>query len=98
MPRVNGFIFLHLALLFFLFPLSPAVAERRPDPRQQVPHISAQKALQYFRTGRMMLLDVHFGKKKTRSDIIGAMYVPSNKLDAFNLRMPAEVFLGVFCK
>lgn len=67
------------------------------DPRTKVPHIGARTALQLFNEAKLILLDVNPGEGKTRSDIVGAVFIPSAKLPQLRLNAPPGVLLGVFC-
>lgn len=88
--------FIAMGILAFLFLLAFSSANQT-DPRKLVPHIAAGKALQLVQEGKMILLDVHPGKDKNKSDIVGALFVPSYKLDQVKLNVPSEVTVGVFC-
>jgi len=93
---------LKLHLLYALFLLASACvnsmsAMSQADPRTQVPHIDAKKALQLFRAKKLILLDVHPGQDKRKSDIVGALFVPSTKLSQIKLNVRPEILVGVFC-
>lgn len=68
------------------------------DYRSRVPHVSAEKALALYRTGRMVLIDVHPAPGKQRSKIIGAIYIPANLIDKIRLNLPRGKIGGIFCK
>lgn len=67
------------------------------DVRRVVPHIGAHQALDLFKSGRMILLDVHPGQGKLRSEIVGAFYIPTDKLEKIELKVPERMLVGVFC-
>ena len=67
------------------------------DLRMRVPHISASKALKLFMAERLILVDVHPGKNKVRSSIVGALYIPAGKIEKIKLKIPNSMLLGVFC-
>jgi hypothetical protein len=67
------------------------------DVRREVPHIGAHQALDLFKSGRMILLDVMAEAGKVRSEIVGAFYIPADKLDKIKLNVPEQMLLGVFC-
>ena len=73
------------------------MGETEEDPRRMVPHIGAHVALNLFKSGRMILLDVHPEEGKSRSDIVGAFFIPSEKLDKIKLNIPEKMLVGVFC-
>lgn len=74
-----------------------AVGAENGDVRTKVPHISAYEALELFKAGRLILLDVHIEKGKTGSSIVGASYVPANKIERIKLKVPETILIGVFC-
>lgn len=88
------------AIFFFLILLVikaiPTVAET-PDVRTKVPHINAYEALELYKSGRLILLDVHPDQGKVRSQIVGAFYFPADKIDKIELRLPKTMSIGVFC-
>ena len=67
------------------------------DFRKKVPHISAYKAYQLYSSGRIFLLDVHYANGKIQSQIVGALYLPQNKLQHVKLNIPKKMLIGVFC-
>lgn len=67
------------------------------DARRLVPHLGAHRALDLFKSGQIVLLDVHPGQGKVRSQIVGAFYIPADKLDQFKLNIPEKMLVGVFC-
>ena len=67
------------------------------DIRTKMPHISAYKALELFKAGRLILLDVHPKPNKTYSKIVGALYVSAGKIDKVRLKIPKNKLIGVFC-
>lgn len=73
------------------------MGETEEDPRRMVPHIGAHEALNLFKSGRIFLLDVMAGAGKVRSEIVGAFYIPANKLDKIKLNVPEKILVGVFC-
>lgn len=74
--------------------LVPGEAE---DVRRMVPHLGAHRALDLFKSGQIVLLDVHPGQGKVRSQIVGAFYIPVDKLDQIKLNVPEKMLVGVFC-
>lgn len=82
-------------LIIFMLKVTFVAAET--DVRTKVPHISAYQALELFKAGRLILLDVHVAKGRTRSGIVGALYVPANKIDRIRLKIPDGMRVGVFC-
>lgn len=76
---------------------SSVVVGQNNDVRRAVPHLGAYEALGLFNSGRIILLDVHREQGKVRSDIVGAFYIPADKLDHVKLNIPERMFLGVFC-
>ena len=73
------------------------MGEPEEDPRRMVPHIGAHEALNLFKSGRMILLDVMVAEGRVRSEIVGAFYIPANKLDKIKLNVPEKMLVGVFC-
>ena len=69
-----------------------AIAE---DIKKKVPHISAQKAMALYKTGKIILLDVH-PSKNNMSSIVGAHYVSAKKIDKVKLKFPRNILVGVF--
>lgn len=82
-------------LIIFMLKVTLVAAET--DVRTKVPHINAYEALELFNTGRLILLDVNPGQGKVRSDIVGALFVPANKIDRVRLKIPDGMIVGVFC-
>jgi len=67
------------------------------DYRKMVPHISAQQALALFKSGRLILLDVHvYENQKRFSMIVGALCVPATKIAKVKLKLPRQLLIGVF--
>lgn len=67
------------------------------DVRKLVPHITALDAFRLFNAGRLILLDVHTGTNKSRSNFVGALYIPAYKIGKVKLKIPRNMVLGVFC-
>ena len=84
------------ALLMLVF-MASLLASAQVDPRTQVPHIGARAALKLFQQSKLLLIDVHTGANKPRSDIVGALYVPAYKLAELKPKAPPGVLLGIFC-
>ena len=95
MQRTKRIRIAFIFLVMFMIGVTLVAAET--DVRTKVPHISAYKALELFNAGRLILLDVHTGQDKIRSDMVGALYVPSNKIDKIKLKVPETMLVGVFC-
>lgn len=84
-----------LNILLLLVFLSGIVRAGETDVRKMVPHMSAYEALELFKSGRLILLDVHHGR--TQSEILGAICVPAEKISRVKLKIPEDKTLGVFC-
>jgi hypothetical protein len=82
-------------LLLLALVIGGTAAAAEPDVWKMAPHINAYKALELFQAGRLILLDVHHGK--AGSDIVGALYVPAEKVPKVKLRIPEGTLVGVFC-
>jgi len=74
------------------------ISAQEEDPRQKVPHISAQAALLLYKRGGLILVDVHpGGENKRRSVIVGALYIPVEKIKHLKFNLPESMSLGLFC-
>ncbi len=86
-----------LAAILVVVALAP-LSYGQPDPRTQVRHVGARQALQLYQAGKIILMDVHpGGDDKRRSDIVGAVYVPTTRLAGVKINAPPGVLIGVFC-
>lgn len=65
-----------------------------PDVIKKMPHITASQAYYLFQQNKIILLDVHDGRN--RSKIIGAYYIPSKKIKDIKLKIPKDQLIGVF--
>jgi hypothetical protein len=87
-----------LSLLFgALFCVNPAAGQEAlsQDEIAKMPHITAMQAYVLSRQNKILLLDVHDGSD--RSKILGAYYIPSQKIKDVTLKIPKTQLIGVFC-
>lgn len=87
-----------LSLLFAaLFCLSPVMGQEalNQDEIARMPHITAMQAYVLSKQNKILLLDVHDGSD--RSKILGAYYIPSQKIKDVTLKIPKNQLIGVFC-
>jgi hypothetical protein len=96
MQTKNGIVVASILPVICAIGINLALAEDT-DVRTKVPHISAYKALELFKVGRLILLDVHPKPNKTNSKIVGALYVSAGKIDKVRLKIPKNKLIGVFC-
>ena len=82
------------SLFLFVGTIAPSEGA---DVRKKVPHITAREAFALYETGRLILLDVHTAKNKTRSLLLGALYIPAYKIGKVKLKIPPNMVIGVFC-
>ena len=95
--RQKGYPYILLSILAILVIGGIFTEASGTDYRKLVPHISAQQALTLYKTGRLLLLDVHqYHKSVHRSEIVGAVYIPANKLDKMKLNLSKKLLIGVF--
>lgn len=83
---------------FLLLVEIPFVTADATDIRLKVRHINAYEALELHKSGRLILVDVHPGEGKSRSEIVGAFYIPSDKLIKMDLRLLGSRLIGLFCQ
>ena len=80
-----------------LFSVRPSTFALSQEETKKLPHISPYQAYVLFQQGKIIILDVHNLPNKKHASIIGAFYIPYQKIKTSRIKLPRNKIIGVYC-